>query len=70
MSFRMRPRAGIKSAALEVFKFGLYLFVPFAAMVTITNPDWYKQVVVPYREYLMPKEEETYVCYMILGLTY
>ena len=43
----VRPRSGVKSAALEVFKFGLYLFVPFAAMVTYGNPEWYKQVVVP-----------------------
>ncbi|KIM26296.1 hypothetical protein M408DRAFT_45540, partial [Serendipita vermifera MAFF 305830] len=44
---------------LEVFKFGFYLFFPLAMMVHYGNPVWYQRHVIPYREKLFPRVEET-----------
>ncbi|PVF97298.1 hypothetical protein CPB86DRAFT_660494, partial [Serendipita vermifera] len=44
---------------LEVFKFGLYVFFPVAMMVHYGNPAWYQKHVIPYREMLFPKQEDT-----------
>lgn len=32
---------------LEVFKFGLYLFVPVFALLHFGDPDWYHHNVLP-----------------------
>ena len=32
---------------LEVFKFGLYLFVPMFALLHFGDPDWYHNHVLP-----------------------
>ena len=34
---------------LEVFKFGLYLFVPVFALLHFGDPDWYHNNVLPVR---------------------
>ncbi|KAH8833573.1 hypothetical protein DL96DRAFT_1456253 [Flagelloscypha sp. PMI_526] len=44
---------------LEIFKFGLYLFIPLAALVHFGDPQWYQRHVVPYRQKLFPPEERT-----------
>ncbi|KIY44727.1 hypothetical protein FISHEDRAFT_50890 [Fistulina hepatica ATCC 64428] len=44
---------------LEVFKFTLYLAVPIFALLHFGDPDWYRNVVVPYREKLFPPEGRT-----------
>ncbi|PPQ89113.1 hypothetical protein CVT25_006485 [Psilocybe cyanescens] len=44
---------------LEIFKFSLYLFVPIAALVHFGDPDWYRAVVVPYRDKLFPSLDRT-----------
>lgn len=36
-----------RKGALEVFKFGVYLFVPFIVMVAYGSPEWYKKNVLP-----------------------
>ncbi|SCZ97037.1 BZ3500_MvSof-1268-A1-R1_Chr4-2g06946 [Microbotryum saponariae] len=36
-------------AQLELFKFGLYVFIPIAAMLHYGDPDWYEQYVGPLR---------------------
>jgi hypothetical protein len=38
---------GARRGALEVFKFGVYLFVPFTVMVAYGSPEWYKKNVLP-----------------------
>jgi len=40
--------------SLEIFKFTLYLFVPIAALIHFGDPEWYKTIVVPYRDKLFP----------------
>lgn len=32
---------------LEFFRFGMYLFLPLAAMVHFGKPEWYTQNVLP-----------------------
>ncbi|KAF9036706.1 hypothetical protein BJ165DRAFT_1532814 [Panaeolus papilionaceus] len=44
---------------LEIFKFSLYLFVPLAALVHFGDPQWYRDVVVPYRKKLFPQADHT-----------
>jgi len=44
---------------LEVFKFGLYLFVPVFALLHFGDPDWYHNNVLPYQEKLFPPKEKT-----------
>jgi len=44
---------------LEVFKFGLYLFVPVFALLHFGDPDWYHNHVLPYQEKLFPPKEKT-----------
>ncbi|KAF8911946.1 hypothetical protein CPB84DRAFT_1760843 [Gymnopilus junonius] len=44
---------------LEIFKFSLYLFVPIAALVHFGDPEWYRTVVVPYRDKLFPSLDRT-----------
>jgi protein PET100 len=44
---------------LEIFKFGLYLFVPIWAMLQFGDPDWYRAHVTPYREKLFPSDDRT-----------
>ncbi|TFL07729.1 hypothetical protein BDV98DRAFT_35715 [Pterulicium gracile] len=44
---------------LEIFKFGLYLFVPIWAMLQFGDPQWYHENVTPYRERLFPSEDRT-----------
>ena len=38
---------------LEVFKFGLYLFVPVFALLHFGDPDWYHHNVLPVGIYLL-----------------
>ncbi|KII88751.1 hypothetical protein PLICRDRAFT_141287 [Plicaturopsis crispa FD-325 SS-3] len=44
---------------LEIFKFGLYLFVPVFALVHFGDPQWYHDNVLPYKEKLFPPESRT-----------
>jgi len=44
---------------LEIFKFSLYLFVPIAALIHFGDPEWYRTVVVPYRDKLFPALDRT-----------
>ncbi|KAI9566516.1 hypothetical protein HD554DRAFT_2174435 [Boletus coccyginus] len=44
---------------LEVFKFGLYLFVPVLALLHFGDPQWYHDNVLPYKEHLFPRVDET-----------
>ncbi|KAN0075217.1 hypothetical protein V8E55_011240 [Tylopilus felleus] len=44
---------------LEVFKFGLYLFVPVFALLHFGDPQWYHDHVLPYKERLFPRVDET-----------
>ncbi|KAF8559490.1 hypothetical protein OG21DRAFT_1402079 [Imleria badia] len=44
---------------LEVFKFGLYLFVPVFALLHFGDPQWYHDNVLPYKERLFPRVDET-----------
>jgi protein PET100 len=34
---------------LEVFKFGVYLFVPILTMFHFASPEWYNKHVLPVR---------------------
>ncbi|KAH7930876.1 hypothetical protein BV22DRAFT_999712 [Leucogyrophana mollusca] len=45
---------------LEVFKFGLYLFVPVVALLHFGDPQWYRDHVLPYKDRLFPPDERTY----------
>ncbi|KAG1802513.1 uncharacterized protein BJ212DRAFT_1285737 [Suillus subaureus] len=45
---------------LEVFKFGLYLFVPVVALLHFGDPAWYHDHVLPYKGHLFPPPERTY----------
>jgi len=56
----VRPRSGLKSGVLEVFKFGLYLCIPFTAIVYFGDPEWYKRNVLPYRSTVIASEENSY----------
>nr|GAT61249.1 predicted protein [Mycena chlorophos] len=47
------------SPNLEVFKFGIYLFVPLFSLVYFGDPAWYHAHVVPYRDKLLPPLEKT-----------
>ncbi|KAF8136269.1 hypothetical protein EV363DRAFT_1210969 [Boletus edulis] len=47
------------SPNLEVFKFGLYLFVPVFALLHFGDPQWYHDNVLPYKERLFPRVDET-----------
>ncbi|KAG8935945.1 hypothetical protein FRC03_003766 [Tulasnella sp. 419] len=42
---------------LELFKFGVYVFIPIAMMVHYGNPQWYNDHVLPYRERFWPKPD-------------
>jgi len=44
---------------LEVFKFGLYLFVPVVALLHFGDPQWYHDNVLPYKERLFPRVDES-----------
>ncbi|KAG8217431.1 hypothetical protein J3R82DRAFT_5573 [Butyriboletus roseoflavus] len=44
---------------LEIFKFGLYLFVPVFALLHFGDPQWYHDNVLPYKERLFPRVDET-----------
>ncbi|KIM80883.1 hypothetical protein PILCRDRAFT_72823 [Piloderma croceum F 1598] len=44
---------------LEVFKFGLYLFVPVFTLLHFGDPDWYHNHVLPYQEKLFPPRGKT-----------
>ncbi|KAG9099967.1 hypothetical protein FS749_016606 [Ceratobasidium sp. UAMH 11750] len=44
---------------LEVFKFGVYLFVPIFTMFHFASPEWYNEHVVPARDRFWPPEEKT-----------
>ncbi|EGO03867.1 hypothetical protein SERLA73DRAFT_175553 [Serpula lacrymans var. lacrymans S7.3] len=44
---------------LEVFKFGLYLFVPIVALLHFGDPKWYHNHVLPYKDHLFPPMERT-----------
>ncbi|KIM65120.1 hypothetical protein SCLCIDRAFT_1212617 [Scleroderma citrinum Foug A] len=44
---------------LEVFKFGLYLFVPVFALLHFGDPQWYHNHVRPYKEQLFPHGDRT-----------
>jgi len=44
---------------LELFKFGLYLFVPVFALLHFGDPDWYNNHVLPYQAKLFPPREKT-----------
>jgi protein PET100 len=42
---------------LEVFKFGLYLFVPIVALLHFGDPEWYHTHVLPVSGfYLQPRD--------------
>ncbi|ESK91995.1 hypothetical protein Moror_10361 [Moniliophthora roreri MCA 2997] len=43
---------------LEIFKFSLYLFVPIFAFIKFGDPDWYRNIVVPYKDQLFPPDEK------------
>jgi len=45
--------------SLEVFKFGLYLFVPVFALLHFGDPQWYHENVLPYKERLFPRVDES-----------
>ncbi|KAH7915996.1 hypothetical protein BJ138DRAFT_996597 [Hygrophoropsis aurantiaca] len=45
---------------LEVFKFGLYLFVPVLALLHFGDPSWYRNHVLPYKDHLFPADDRTY----------
>ncbi|KAJ7063084.1 hypothetical protein C8F01DRAFT_1250667 [Mycena amicta] len=47
------------SPNLEIFKFGVYLFVPLFSLVYFGDPAWYQTHVVPYRDKLLPPIEKT-----------
>lgn len=38
---------------LEVFKFGLYLFVPVFALLHFGDPDWYHHNVLPVSSFVL-----------------
>jgi protein PET100 len=42
-------------ANLEVFKFGLYLFVPVFALLHFGDPQWYHDNVLPVRASPAPR---------------
>ncbi|KAH7889802.1 hypothetical protein F5I97DRAFT_1802018 [Phlebopus sp. FC_14] len=44
---------------LEVFKFGLYLFVPVMALLHFGDPQWYHENVLPYKDRLFPPPTRT-----------
>ncbi|KAI6150860.1 hypothetical protein BKA82DRAFT_567161 [Pisolithus tinctorius] len=46
---------------LEVFKFGLYLFVPVMALLHFGDPQWYHSHVLPYKEQLFPRGDKTHM---------
>ena len=53
---------------LEVFKFGLYLFVPVFALLHFGDPDWYHNNVLPVRvdlEHISICVEELCVCILV-----
>ncbi|KAG1723543.1 uncharacterized protein EDB91DRAFT_1172584 [Suillus paluster] len=45
---------------LEVFKFGLYLFVPVMALLHFGDPAWYHHRVLPYKDHLFPASDRTH----------
>ncbi|KIJ69509.1 hypothetical protein HYDPIDRAFT_80629 [Hydnomerulius pinastri MD-312] len=45
---------------LEVFKFGLYLFVPVFALLHFGDPQWYHDNVLPYKDHLFPPPGRTH----------
>lgn len=63
---------------LEVFKFGVYLFIPILTMFHFASPEWYNEHVVPVsaanylscppnlipqtRDRFWPPEDKTNVC--------
>ena len=67
---------------LEVFKFGVYLFVPILTMLHFASPEWYNEHVVPVRiviylscppnliiqtrDRFWPPEDKTNVCIVTL----
>lgn len=67
---------------LEVFKFGVYLFVPILTMLHFASPEWYNEHVLPVRTIIhlscppnlvfqtrdrfWPPEDKTNVCIVIL----
>ncbi|KAF9232148.1 hypothetical protein BU15DRAFT_55347 [Melanogaster broomeanus] len=44
---------------LEVFKFGIYLFVPVFALLHFGDPQWYHDNVLPYKDHLFPSADKT-----------
>lgn len=48
---------------LEVFKFGLYLFVPIWALLQFGDPEWYNQNVVPVRPLLRGTPSALLMCF-------
>ncbi|KAF9228024.1 hypothetical protein BS17DRAFT_806276 [Gyrodon lividus] len=47
-------------ANLEVFKFGLYLFVPVFALLHFGDPQWYHDNVLPYKDHLFGPADQTH----------
>jgi len=47
-------------ANLEVFKFGLYLFVPVFALLHFGDPQWYHDNVLPYKDRLFRPIDQTH----------
>ena len=47
---------------LEVFKFGLYLFVPVLALLHFGDPQWYHDNVLPVRFRLAPSPTYNSLC--------
>ncbi|UZJ51866.1 hypothetical protein CBS101457_001186 [Exobasidium rhododendri] len=46
---------------LEIFKFSVYLFFPWAIMVHYGDPQWYHDNVLPIRDKFWPDESTLYV---------
>ncbi|QRW15951.1 hypothetical protein RhiXN_03952 [Rhizoctonia solani] len=44
---------------LEVFKFGVYLFIPIFTMFYYASPEWYNKHVLPARDRFWPPEDKT-----------
>jgi len=41
---------------LEVFKFGVYVFLPVLVLFHYGKPEWYAQNVLPYKERFWPTD--------------